>query len=196
LGFRLTLDPAHPYLAERGLSPELVELFGLGFCAKGSMAGRVCIPIENAKGELVAYAGRWAGTDAELPEGEEKYKLPKGFHKALELWNLHRVRHCKHLILVEGYFGAMRLHGLRLPAVALMGSSLSDEQVALLREHCPALRFVTVMLDGDEAGRSAAEGVAVKLARHWWVRIVSLPDGGQPDTVELDVLEHLLGRIH
>ena len=71
--------------------PELVELFGLGFCAKGSMAGRVCVPIENAEGELVAYAGRWTGSDAELPEGQDKYQLPKGFHKGLELYNLHRV---------------------------------------------------------------------------------------------------------
>jgi DNA primase len=157
-------------------------------------AGRICIPIENARGELVAYAGRWIGTDAELPEGEEKYKLPKGFYKALELWNLHRVRHCKHLILVEGYFGAMRLHGLRLPAVALMGSSLSDEQVSLLGEHCPALRFVTVMLDGDEAGQKAGDIVAVRLAKHWWTRIVLLPDGTQPDTVETSALEQLLGR--
>jgi DNA primase len=171
LGFRLTLDPEHPYLAKRGISP---KLFGLGFCANGSMAGRIGIPIENAKGELVAYSGRWAGTDAELPEGEEKYKLPKGFHKALELWNLARVKHCKHLIVVEGYFGAMRLHGLRLPAVALMGSSLSNEQVALLRD-CPALRFVTVMLDGDEAGQKAGDIVAIQLAKHWWIRIVALP---------------------
>ena len=46
LDFALSLDPAHPYLAERGggLSPELVLSFGLGFCAKGIMAGReVCI---------------------------------------------------------------------------------------------------------------------------------------------------------
>jgi DNA primase len=66
--------------------------------------------------------------------------------------------------VVEGFFGALRLHSLRKPAVALMGSSMSDAQVALLREHCPELRHVTVMLDGDEAGRTAAEGVAVKLA--------------------------------
>jgi hypothetical protein len=79
LGFQLTLEPDHPYLSGRGVAPELVELFGLGFCAKGSMSGRVCIPIENAEGELVAYAGRWIGQDADLPAGEEKYKLPKGF---------------------------------------------------------------------------------------------------------------------
>jgi DNA primase len=194
LGFRLTLDPAHPYLATRGIGPELIELFGLGFCAKGSMAGRVCIPIHNASGELVAYVGRFVGSEHELPADEEKYKLPAGFHKTLELWNLHRVRHCKHLIVVEGYFGAMRLHGLRLPAVALMGSSISEEQIALLRD-CPVLRHVTVMLDGDEAGQKAGDIIVARLAKHWWARIVLLPDETQPDTVERSVLEQLLGRL-
>ena len=194
LGFRLTLEPDHPYLKERDVEPELVELFGLGFCTKGSMAGRVCVPIENAKGELVAYAGRFAGSAADLPEGEEKYKLPKGFRKGLELFNLHRVKSCRHLVVVEGYFGAIRLHGLRLPAVALMGSSMSEEQIALLREHCPALKAVTLLLDGDDAGRKAAETIAPRLAGHWWTRITTLPEGTQPDTVERGVLEELLGR--
>jgi DNA primase len=157
------------------------------------MAGRVAIPIENANGELVAYAGRWVGTDAELPAGEEKFKFPKGFHKSLELFNLHRVKHCRHLVVVEGFFGAMRLHALRFPAVALMGSSLSAEQVALLRD-CPALRFVSVMLDGDEPGRKAADTVAAQLAQNWWCRIVHLGAGAQPDTVDPAELERLLGR--
>ena len=148
------------------------------------MKGRVCIPIHNVDGELMAYAGRWDGSEAELPEGEEKYKFPKGFHKSLELFNLHRVKHCRHLIVVEGFFGAMRLHALRFPAVALMGSSLSDEQVALLHAHCPALRFMTVLLDGDEPGRKAGDTVAARLAQSWWTRIVHLADGFQPDTVD------------
>ena len=88
----------------------------------------------------------------------------------------------------------MRLHGLRLPAVALMGSSLSEEQVTLLREHCPALRFVTVMLDGDEVGQKAVDIVTARLAKYWWTRDVVLPDGTQPDTVDDGVLAQLLGR--
>ena len=156
------------------------------------MPGR--IPIENVDGKIVAYAGRWVGSEAELPTGEEKYKLPKGFQKSLELFNLHRVKHCRHLIVVEGFFGAMRLHALRFPAVALMGSSLSDAQVALLRAHCPALRFVTVMLDSDDAGRKAGDAVAAQLAQNWWTRIVHLVDGAQPDTVEPAELGRLLGR--
>ena len=39
------------------------------------MKGRIAVPIHNAGGELVAYAGRWAGDDSEIPEGEGKYKL-------------------------------------------------------------------------------------------------------------------------
>src|SRR4051794_7916918 len=72
-------DPAHPYLEGRGLGPELVELFGLDFCSRGSMAGRICIPIHNEHGELVAYAGRWPGDD--VPEGQEGYKVPAEFQK-------------------------------------------------------------------------------------------------------------------
>jgi hypothetical protein len=34
------------------------ERFGLGNCEKGIMTGRVYIPIHNADGRLVAYAGR------------------------------------------------------------------------------------------------------------------------------------------
>ncbi len=194
LGFTLTLDPAHPYLKEREVPPELVKLFGLGGSNKGTMVGRVAIPIHDVNGELVAYAGRWVRARDELPEGEEKYKLPKGFHKSLELYNLHRVKGYRHQVLVEGYFSVIRLHGLKVPATALMGSSVSDEQVALLRAHCPRLRMLTVMLDGDEAGRKAAEMVAAKLAKHWWVKIATLPDGGQPDTVSETELLVALGR--
>ena len=161
-----------------------MERFGLGYCAKGIMAGRVCIPIHNHAGELVAYAGRWAGSAESLPKGKGKYELPAGFHKELELFNLHRVKHCRHLVVVEGYFGAIRLAGAKIPAVALMGSSIAEEQVRLLEEHCSNLRFVTVMLDGDEPGREAAQKVAAQLAQSWWTRFAQLADGMQPDAVE------------
>jgi len=125
LGFALPLDPSHPYLTERGIPPGLVEAFGLGYCGKGIMAGRVCIPIHDADGRIVAYAGRWVGSLEDLPEGKGRYELPSGFRKELELFDLFRVAHCKHLVVVEGFFGAIHLFGLRTPAVALMGTSIS-----------------------------------------------------------------------
>jgi DNA primase len=156
------------------------------------MAGRVCIPIHNWEGKLVAYAGRWVGPMEGLPEGKGKYELPSGFRKELELFNLHRAKHCKRLVVVEGYFGAIRLHGLRIPAVALMGTSVSVKQLELLA-HANA-RHVTVMLDGDDAGREAAEKVAGAIGNVAWSRIVHLPDGAEPDTIDPAQLERLLGR--
>lgn len=90
-------------LAARGLSRAIVETFGLGVCPETSrsiMKARLCIPIHNPQGELVAYAGRWLGD--EVPEGELRYKLPEGFRKSLVLYNLHRVAGAHHLVVVEG----------------------------------------------------------------------------------------------
>jgi DNA primase len=157
------------------------------------MHDRIAIPIHNSTGQLVAYAGRWAYCDTAPPGDEDKYKFPKGFHKSLELFNLHRVLQCRHVFVVEGFFDAIWLHAQRLPTVALMGTSISDAQVALLRT-CPSLRHVTVMMDGDDAGRAAAPAVAARLAAHWWVRIVSLPEGAEPNTLKRNELEQLLGR--
>src|SRR5437867_7173126 len=75
------VDSSHAYLAERGISKETAERFGVGFFAgKGSMSGRVVIPIHNEHGELVAYAGR------SVDGSEPRYKLPAGFHKSVELF--------------------------------------------------------------------------------------------------------------
>lgn len=179
LTFQLKLDPDHPYLVERGLSAELVAQFGLGYCSRGSMAGRICIPIHNAAGQLVAYAGRWPGD--EVPEDVEKYRLPAKFEKHRLLYNLHRVRDAEHVVAVEGYWSTIRLHALGVPVVGLMGWSVSPEQIALLRER--GTRHLTVLWDGDEAGKRARERVLPALASEFFVRAPVLPDGEKPDTL-------------
>ena len=137
LGFRLEkLDRTHPYLAERGLTPETIAEFGLGYCAKGMMAERIAIPIHNVDGKVVAYAGRIPGE----PAGDiAKYKLPQGFRKSLELFNIDRaIKEPPEmpLILVEGFFDCMKLYqqGCR-KVVALMGSTMSGAQEALIHTH-------------------------------------------------------------
>lgn len=103
LNFRLKgIDHRHPYLAGRGIDPDTAEYFGVGFFSgKGSMSGRIVIPIENAAGELVAYAGR------SNDESEPKYKVPAGFKKSQVLYNLARALEEGSngtVVLVEGFF--------------------------------------------------------------------------------------------
>ncbi len=45
------LDSGHHYLAERGLTPETIKAFGLGYCTKGTLAGWIAIPIHNTSGK-------------------------------------------------------------------------------------------------------------------------------------------------
>jgi DNA primase len=181
------VDPAHPYLVERGIDPATAVKFGVGFYAgPGLLSGRIVIPIANARGQTVAYAGR--ALDGRLP----KYKLPAGFRKALELFNLHRAvaTGSKTVIVVEGYFDCLRVHRAGLPwVVALMGSSLSAEQENALRE---AFDRLVLLLDGDTAGRAASRAIAARLSRRSWVAEVQVPDGAQPDQLSLAAIQQLL----
>ena len=78
-------------------------------------------------------------------------------------------------MLVEGYWSAFRLHALGVPVAALMGSSVSEEQLALLRER--GTRYVTALWDGDDAGRKARERALPALADAFFVRAPLLPEG-------------------
>lgn len=106
------IDSAHSYLESRGITRETAEAFGAGFFSgKGSMHGRVVIPIHNEKAELVAYAGRV------IDNSEPRYKLPAGFQKSLELYNLHRVGESDRVVAVEGFFDCIKVHQAGFPNV-------------------------------------------------------------------------------
>lgn len=188
LKFTLTVKHDHPYLRERGIEPSVAEMFGVGFCDRGMMKDRIAIPIHDASGQLVAYAGRWVS--GELPEGEEKYKLPPGFKKSIVLYNLHRVKGIEPLIVVEGFFSVMRLHKLGIRAIALMGRSLSQEQEKLLQDN--GVNSLMLMLDGDPPGREAQAALLKRLDKKFLVGAIDLPDGTEPDTVDEKVLREVL----
>ncbi len=183
------VDPAHPYLEERRISEETAAHFGVGFFpGKGLMAGRVVIPIHNATGELVAYAGR-----ALHDETEPRYLLPAGFNKMHEVYNLHRASasdRSRGVVIVEGFFDTMKTHQAGFPTVvALMGSSLSDTQEELIATN---FRRAIVMLDGDEAGDEALPKVATQLAQRIDVRIAKVPPDRQPDSLSSEEIERVL----
>jgi len=198
LGFRLeNLDIDHPYLSERGLDANTIVDFGLGYCAKGMMTGRIAIPIHNSEGKVVAYAGRWPG---EPPEETPKYKLPPGFRKSLELFNLDRAIKepaDQPLVIVEGFFACIKLwqYGVRR-VVALMGSALSPGQEELIRKHTNSQNRVIVMLDEDEAGRVGRENIAQRLAPWLFVKVhVFGEECRQPEDLSPDEARRICGGV-
>jgi len=190
LTFQLkNLEPDHPYLKTRGLTEKIIDYFGLGFCSRGMMKGRIAIPIHNADRELVAYAGR---TVTEVSEENPKYKLPPNFKKSLVLYNLHQV-HTDHMVLVEGFFDVFRLWQVGVKnAVALMGSSISEEQEDLILGRLASHGRLTLMFDGDEAGQVCTKQVTTRLIQRIHLKIVMLKEDEQPDTISQEKIKKLL----
>lgn len=188
LGFALTgVNPGHSYLQRRGIDRATATEFGIGFYGgPGLMSGRIVIPIRNAQGQTVAYAGR--AVDGRLP----KYKLPAGFRKGSELFNLDRAAATgsRTVIVVEGYFDCLRVHQAGFPfVVALMGTSLSASQERLLTEH---FERVALMLDGDTAGRAGSRAIRTRLSGKCTVALANVPDDEQPDQLAPAAIKDLI----
>ena len=180
----------HPYLAERGIDPDVTRLFGVGhYAGRGIMSGRIVIPIHNLEGALVAYVGR--SIDAREP----RYRFPTGFRKSHLLFNLHRaVKETKRgtVVIVEGFFDCMKVYQAGYKSVvALMGSTLSEPQMELLRE---TFQQTVLMLDGDDVGRAATTIIAAHLRRWLSVKVAHVPLGRQPDQLSADEIRSIFNE--
>jgi len=182
------IECGHPYVKERGLTEETARTFGVGvFPGKGSMEGRCVIPIHNRAGELVAYAGR------AIDGSEPRYKFPAGFHKLRELFNLHRVKEELSVVLVEGFFDCMKITQAGFPCVALMGSAMSRTQQALIAQNFAS---VVLMLDGDDAGRTAMDDIGNRLQSSLFrVITIELDLGMQPDQLSHEQIHMELDAV-
>ena len=151
------------------------------------MQGKIVIPIHNGNGELLAYAGR------AIDGSEPRYKFPAGFHKSLELYNLHRAigeaNIDRRVVVVEGFFDCLRVSGAGFTCVALMGSSISNAQEKLFVQH---FKSVILLFDGDDAGHQAGTDGLARLGRSTWVFAPELPRGKQPDMLDVEEIQVLL----
>lgn len=157
------LDSEHPYLAGRGFSAAIMRHFGVGFCARGVLAGRIAIPLHSREGQLIGYAGRVID-DTAINENNPKYLFPSKretddrvveFKKSFILYNDHRIYgKGKDLVIVEGFCSVWWLtQAYHSNVVAIMGSSASPEQIELILILTKPQGRVFVFTDNDEAGQ-------------------------------------------
>jgi len=202
-----SIDPEHAYLKTRGLTPEIIARFGLGYCSRGLMKGRVVIPLHDASGQLIGYAGRLV-EDTAIDADTPKYLLPGArvkdgvryeFRKGEFLFNGHRISQehpggVESLVVVEGFFGALRLHQAGIPTVALMGASCSEAQARLLLRLTQPHGRIFVMPDGDEAGEKCALSVIDSVCADRMVRWVRLAYRQEPDALPDETIHKKLAE--
>lgn len=185
----LPLDPRCAWLARKGITPQTAARFEAGMWhGRGSLAGCVAVRLHGPEGRPLGYAGRRLDPSQAGRLGQ--WKLPAGLPKRSLLYNLHRIAPLagRAVVVVEGPWDVLRLAQLGVPAVALLGTHLSDEQARLLE----GVGRVVVMLDGDVAGRAASRDVAWRLRT---VHRVDLPDGSDPGDLEDRALRRVLGGL-
>jgi DNA primase catalytic core len=139
---------------------------------------RVVFPINDQRRKLIGLAARAAGPLAALQKA--KYLFTKNFPKGRVLYrgdqafNLVRTLSKRgvsevNLYVCEGFLDALRLESIGQPAVAVMGSSITKDQVQLLKELSETLgnkqTTLTILLcfDRDEAGLKGASTSALSL---------------------------------
>ena len=174
----LPLDGADAVLQQKGITAATAQRFEVGrYHGPGFLADCLAVRLHDPSGQPLGYAGR--RLDPTQAQRYGKWKMPPRLPKASLLYNFHRLRRplAQPLLVVECPWGVMRLTQIGLPAVALLGTQLSQAQQRLLLQ---APRLI-LMLDGDRAGREATAHLLDHLAPRIPVHSIRLPDLLDPD---------------
>jgi hypothetical protein len=175
------------YLDKRGVEPEIIKSFHVGYCHEGRYAQRLVFPVIQNE-EQVYFTTRT------VSESDEKKSLnppnEEGrYTKEMCLLNYDGVLGAETVSVVEGPFDCAAFPS----AVGLMGKTISQTQVSLLAALIPfGLKEVVVALDSD-AVESAEAIYAALLNRIPKVSILYL-DHGDPWDRRFELEELMEGR--
>jgi DNA primase len=173
-GFTLFKDssPVYPvrrqamnYLKSRGITDEMIEKFGIGFCDKGDHAGRIVIPSYNTKGELNYYIARsWN------PMSRAKYKNPEAEKDKIIFWE-NLIDWNKDIYLVEGAFDGLFVDN----PIPMLGKHMSELLFETIYKKAKA--NIIICLDAD-AWENAVKLYHELHGGELWgrIKLVKLPD--------------------
>ena len=148
------------------------------------LPGRLIFPIFSPNGRVVAFAGRVLDPNE---KGGKYINSPESiiYNKSRILYGLSfakdEIRRLNKAIIVEGYMDLISLYqnGVK-NVVAVSGTALTDEQVQLLSRYT---KDVVLLFDADTAGiKASMRSIEILLKRDMEVKIVSLPQGEDPDS--------------
>ena len=142
---------------------------------------RLMFPVIDVRGNVIAFSGRALKKDDNIA----KYlNSPETliFNKRKNLFGLNLAKKTKenNLILVEGNVDVVALHQYGFDnAVASLGTSLTDEQAALITRY---VEQVILLYDSDKAGENAtARAIPILEKAGLRVKVLHVQDAKDPD---------------
>ncbi len=152
-----------------------------------ALAGRLIIPVIDQLGTVIAFCGRIIGNQKNVG----KYVNTREtivFSKGKTLFNLNNLKKEKNehgldsVIIVEGHMDVVSMVAAGFNnVVASMGTALTKDQARIIKRFA---NNVYISYDGDFAGQKASiRGLEILKEEGLDVKVVSLPDGMDPDDV-------------
>jgi DNA primase len=206
-------DGLTAHLKKQGVSPAVAESVGLvvprsnGTGYYDRFRHRLMFAVVDTQGRVVAFSGRSLGPppgdDASRDPPPKYINSPESpiYVKGATLFGLwqarHAIRQSNRALLVEGNFDVVSLHARGIQnVIAPLGTAFTDDQARLLRRYSSA---ITLLFDGDAAGRKAARAAEGPCdAAGIDAKVAVLPDRTDPDeyvrTKGEASLRHVLGQ--
>lgn len=146
----------HPYLYERGLTDDIIELFDIGYATD---TNSITFPVKNSEGKCIFIARRNVNSKHfNIPRGIEKPLY--GLYECLQVLEQkygNRSVYPEPIYVCEGPFDCLRFWCNDKLAVAGFGCLFNEYQLSQLRS-LPVRKLVDA-LDNDKPGRDGAERI-------------------------------------
>ncbi|MDA9129094.1 DNA primase, partial [Candidatus Gracilibacteria bacterium] len=148
---------------------------------KDKFIGRIIFPIQNLRGDFVAFAGRIIG------QGEPKYlNSPASdiYDKSSILYGLYDARSTitkvDHIIITEGYMDAIALQRYGFfQTVAVSGTALTEKHITIIKR---LTHKIYLCFDNDKAGTQATKSSLELLKNQGLeVKIIVIVGAKDPD---------------
>ncbi len=176
-------------LQKKGFSPQAIKACGLMVENKEKNSiydrfrGRLMIPLRDAYGKVVGFTARaiqkefTGGKYINTPQTEvyDKSRVLFGFSFAKQA-----IKEQGEVVVVEGNMDVVASHQAGVKhVVAVSGTALTDQQLGLIKRFTQKL---VMAFDEDAAGINAMKrSLPLALAKGFEVRVLSLPNGKDPD---------------
>lgn len=191
-GFGASLDfnTLPKYLKEKGYTYEEMLIAGAIGEKNGRyfdwLGGRLIIPLIDQFGNVISFVGRRIDGIKEQKYINTRESLV--FSKGKTFFNLNNLKKAKNekgidsVILVEGHLDVVSMvQGGINNVLASMGTAFTKDQARIIKRYTDK---VIVSFDGDFAGQAATiRGLEILSEEGLDVKIMSLPDGKDPDDV-------------
>jgi DNA primase len=161
---------------------------------------RIMFPLADSRGRVLGFGARTLRADE--PAKYINTAENEVYHKGRQLFGIDKARvaaaKSRRVVVVEGYTDVLALHQAGVAeTVAIMGTALTEHQLAELARAAGGDGVVYLALDADSSGQQAMLRAA-ELAeqRDVELRVVQMPEGVDPaELVAADGADAIVGRL-